>query len=287
MRVLAFWQGLDVEIQAATIAVGGTLLTAVLALIGLGVQLSSQAKQSREAIAENERRKLKADMYESVIEISREMADKASTLSSALRLMENDVRMAANAATNATTPILPNARYPALSAMYGEFSEAAVRFIFLIEERRFIDPRLLVFRTAMNVVLHDTRQYMFAEFFPIVLPTLPIEGPDGQLFPYSPPSLDAAQAVTSLVKQFEASLSDAGMYAEDFLVEMQNRLVGDLFGHVVAHRAPLDPSKRVISLDHFEELEAWFNNSTAWGQECARVEAETRQRLAPGADMQG
>ena len=128
-----------------------------------------------------------------------------------------------------------------------------------------------------------TRHRMFAEFFPIVLPVLPIERPDGQLFPYSPPSLEAAQAVASLVERFDASLGDAGMYAEDFLVEMQNRLVGDLFGHTVAHRAPLDPSKKVISLDHFEELEAWFNMSTEWGRECARIEEQTRQRFSSSA----
>jgi len=280
--VLTFWHGLDVGIQAAIIGVGGTLLTAALALIGLAVQLGSQAKQSREAIAENERRKLKAEMYASAVEISRAMADASISLSTALRIWAGDVRAAAAAAKMGHPPIIPSARFPALSALYGEFSGAVYRFIFLVEERRFIDPRLTVFRTAMSALMHDTRQIMFAEFFQTAMPALPVDGPDGHLLPYPPPSPETANRVSELTGRFIESLDDALMYSEDFLVEMQNRLLGDLFGHVVPHRAPPDPDKRVISLDHFEELEAWFNNSTAWGQECARIEAEARQRFAPG-----
>lgn len=69
-------------------------------------------------------------------------------------------------------------------------------------------------------------------------------------------------------------------YAEDFLVELQNILLGDLFGHAVSHRAPIDPNSKVVSLANCDELEAWFNNSTPWGKHCAKVQAETRQRLA-------
>jgi hypothetical protein len=77
-----------------------------------------------------------------------------------------------------------------------------------------------------------------------------------------------------------AALDDIQSYAEDFLVELQNILLGDLFGYSVSHRAPIDPNSRVVSLANFDELEGWFNNSTPWGRHCAKVVKETRQRLS-------
>lgn len=68
-------------------------------------------------------------------------------------------------------------------------------------------------------------------------------------------------------------------YAEDFLVELQNILLGDLFGNAVSHRAPIDPNSKVVSLANFNELNLWFNNSTPWGRHCAALEEETRQRF--------
>ncbi len=54
------------------------------------------------------------------------------------------------------------------------------------------------------------------------------------------------------------------MYAEDFLVELQNALLGDLFAKQVAHRKPLDPTKQVIKLEQADELDQWFATSTDW-----------------------
>jgi len=71
------------------------------------------------------------------------------------------------------------------------------------------------------------------------------------------------------------------MYTEDFIVELQNALLGDLFGQEVSHRKPLDPAKKVITLQQADELEQWFATSTDWGKEMARIEAETAARFLP------
>jgi thioesterase domain-containing protein len=92
-----------------------------------------------------------------------------------------------------------------------------------------------------------------------------------------------ATVITQLCERFIASLDDAVMYTEDFLVELQNALLGDLFGKAVTHRKPLDPTKKVITFQQADELEKWFATSTEWGREVARIEAETAARFFPGS----
>lgn len=275
-----FWHGQDMTMAAAKLTVGGTFAAALLALVGIGWQLRSQAKQSRDAIAENERRKLKAAMYEDAIAVIRGLADASIELSTPILIMSQEVRAVAEAAAAGHQFPLPHARVPDLMAKWSAFSEAAIRFIFLVEDRRFIDPRLLVFRSAINSVLYDARELMNGPLFPKIVDLLPLQAPSGEMLPYTAPSLSAAEEFRALSVPFLAALNDATTYTEDFSVEMQNLLVADLFGRKVTHRAPIDPASKVISLDRYQELEAWFNNSTPWGQKCAQIDAETRQRFA-------
>lgn len=278
--LLTIWHGFGAETKAAVIGAAAVLIAAFFGFGGLIWQVRSQAKQSREAIIENEKRKLKAGLYEEGADVCRELADAAIELSNQLRMMAMHVEIAARGAAANLAYDLPSARFPKLSTAYGSFSEAVLRFIFLVENRRIVDPRMIVFRTAMNVVLHDTRELMFSRFVTNVMPALPTERPDGELFPYTPPSIAGAEVVRTLSESFIASLDDAVCYTEDFLVELQNHLLGDLFNKVVPHRQPLDPSRKVITLDRADELERWFETSTDWGRKMAQIEAETRDRFS-------
>jgi hypothetical protein len=198
--------------------------------------------------------------------------------------MEIEVAARAEAAMLAYN--LPSARFPALSALYGEFTDAALRFIFLIENRRIIDPRILIFRTAMNTVLHDSRQSMFSDFVLHVMPALPTDNPNG-IFPYKPPSIEGALAVRKYSDQLIRAVDDATAYTEDFLTEMQNVLLGDLYGNHLEPRQPLDPARRTVTLDQVQDLEAWFSTNAAWGVHAGRVEAEARERFQPKQDGAG
>jgi hypothetical protein len=218
-------------------------------------------------------------MYEDAVGVSRDLADAAIDLSTYLRNMSFEVSAAATAAAFNMKFQIPSARFTALSAGYDAFSQAALRFIFLVEHRRFIDPRLVIFRTALSVVFHDTHDLMFSRLVVPIVPALPMDGPNG-LLPYAPPSPEAADEIRELSDRFIGSLDDAVSYAEDSLVELQNRLLGDLFNSSVPHREPIDPNSKVITLDNAGELEKWFNTSTVWGRSKANIEAETRERLA-------
>ena len=252
---------------------------------GLILQMQSQGQQSRDAIAENERRRLKAAMYEDAVAVCRELADNAIELATALRMMMLQVEYAAQAYQNGHPFDLPAARYPVLLQKNAQFSDAALKFIFLVENRRVVDPRILIFRTAMNVVLHDTRKLMHSELGVNVMTSIPTQLPDGSMFNYTPPSVQHATVIKHLCERFISALDDAVMYTEDFLVELQNALLGDLFAKQVAHRKPLDPDKKVITLKDADELELWFAASTDWGRETARIETETAARFISGAGL--
>jgi hypothetical protein len=271
---------LDPQIQAAVIGAAATAIAATVGFGGLILQLRSQGRQSREAIAENERRKLKAEMYQKAVAETRQLADAAITLDVMLRRLQIELTVAAHANLANLGYPLPSVRYSDVLEKSGEFMDAALQFIFTVENWRFLDPRIIVFRSAMNVVLHDLRELLHREFSLHVMPTLPVQAPDGTIFQYTPPSPAGAEKVKDLCDKACACLIDVTSYTEDYTVELQNVLLGDLFDTQVPHRIPLDPRSKVITLDRAEELERFFETSTAWGTNLGEVNAKTKASLA-------
>lgn len=115
------------------------------------------------------------------------------------------------------------------------------------------------------------------------MPTIPTEAPDGALFPYTPPTIVASEAVQELCNRVGSSLTDITSYTEDFSVELQNRLLGDLFGTTVRHRESIDPNSQVITLERATELETWFLANTAWGRHVTEVDEKTRAAIEDAA----
>lgn len=116
---------------------------------------------------------------------------------------------------------------------------------------------------------------------------MPTQAPDGTMFDYTPPPIDSAAKVKHLCDTACELLVDATSYTEDYTVELQNALLGDLFGTRVPHRVPLDPQSKVITLDRAEELERFFETSTAWGKNMAEVNDRTKASLAAQSQARG
>jgi hypothetical protein len=281
--LLNLWNGFGAETKAAIIQGAATLLAALLGFGAIFFQLRSQGRQARDGVAENERRRLKAAMYEDAVAVCRRLADSAIDMSTYLHTLNVEIAVAAGANELNMAYDVPQARYPAILDLHRSFSEAALRFIFLIESRQFVDPRIVVFRTAFNSVLRDTRHLMTWEFFSQIVPVLPTEAPSGELYPYTPPSPTSLAAIRRVTDKMINVLRDAIMYTDDFLVEMQNSLMGDLFEHSVPARVPVDASGKVISLRNANELEQWFRTQTEWGRETQALEAGKRESIAPQA----
>lgn len=282
MLVAAPWSAItSPEVQAALIGAGATAGAAFFGVLAVIAQIRSQGRQSRAAIAESERRKINASLYEDAVAVCRNLADASIELSTKLHTMNMEIEVAARAEVAMLGYNLPTARFPALAALYGAFTDAAVRFIFLVENRRIVDPRIMIFRTAINVVLHDSRQLMFSDFVLHIMPALPTEKPDGGTYPYKPPSIEGARTIAQFSNLLINSLDDATAYTEDFMTEMQNALLGDLFGTQLPPRQPLDPNRRALTLEGAEQLEKWFATHSAWGISVSKAEVEARQRFSP------
>lgn len=276
-----WWIGLPAEVQAALVGAAATVGAAFFGVCAVIGQVRSQGRQSRAVIAETERRKINAALYEDAVAISRILADASIALSTHLSTMNMEIEIAARSEAAKIACNLPRARFPVLLALYEKFTDAALRFIVMVENRRIVDPRILVFRTAMNTVLHDSRKLMVFDFVLHIMPVLPTENPDGGIFPYTPPSIEGALTLQRYSSNLVDVLDTATAYTEDFLTEMQNVLLGDLYGHHLEPRKPIDPAHRVVTLGQAEYLEAWFRNNTAWGIEAAKAEAQARQAILP------
>src|SRR3546814_20672449 len=61
--LLAGWHGLGPETKGAIIQAVATLLAAGVGVVAILNQIRSQAKQNRDSLAENEKRKIKAQMF--------------------------------------------------------------------------------------------------------------------------------------------------------------------------------------------------------------------------------
>ena len=279
LGISTWWIGLAPEIQAAFVGAGATVGAALFGVLAVIGQIRSQGRQSREAIAESERRKINASLYEDAVAICRNLADASIELSIKLHTMNMEIEVAARAEADSKAYNLPSARFPSLSLLYGGFTDAALRFIFLIENRRIVDPRVLIFRTAMSVVLHNSHQLMFSDFVAHVMPALPTDKPDGGVFPYTAPSVEEAESVKRYSSRLIATVDDATSYAEDFLTEMQNALLGDLYKNRLLPRQPIDPRRKAITLEQSKDLEAWFRANTSWGIAMTDAETAAQQRF--------
>lgn len=285
--VSSWWVALSPEVHAALIGAGATASAAIFGVLAVIAQIRFQGRQSRAAIADGERRKINAALYEDAVDVCRALADSAIELSTKLRTMNLEVEIAARAQAADLAYNLPSARFQTISELYNVFSNAALRFIFLIENRRIVDPRILIFRTAMSVVLHDSRQLAFSDFVLHVMPALPTGRPEGGLFPYTPPTIDGAFATARLSNRLIDALDDAIAYTDDFLTEMQNALLGDLFETRLQPRQPLDPNRRAITLGSADDLENWFRANSAWGIATAKAEADAKVRFVADGNGRG
>jgi len=270
------------QITSAIIQAVATVGAAGLGFGAVVSQMKKQAGLNRQAVLDAESRKLRTEMYNVSVAAAREVGDAAIDFDSTLRSVQMDLGMtlSARAAGRQFSP--PRSRYVGLMEQQKQLSNTILRFVFLIENRRIIDERLILFRDVLSATLYDLGPLVYSQFPSMLMDALPIESVDGQLFPYELPSLERFREIEELFSQVSTILNNITAWVEDFLVEIQNLMLGDMFKMPVAHRKPIDPNQRVIKLDSFDAINAWLE-ITPWGKERARAEGEAAQRfgLAP------
>jgi hypothetical protein len=147
------------------------------------------------------------------------------------------------------------------------------------ERWQVIDLRLTIFRTAMNAAFFDVMQ-SYTKAFDLIMPWVPFDLPNGVR--WTPPDSIKVAEIGSNLDQVIDRLGIVGAYAHDFRTEMQNALLGPLFGNQVPPRQPIDSRYVVITLKNDVLLAQYFEKDTAWGRNKGEIEASVRANLRSG-----
>jgi len=267
------------EVIAAWIS-GGFTLTA--ATIAFGT-LAFQGCQNREASRQAQKQAFKEELYRDGIAAARALSNAAGSYMNTLISMREAIGLASEAykANGAIRP--PSTRYTELLEQHQCFSSAFIDLVFLIEERLICDHRLEVFKRAFQAKSYEIESAFHTAFLWQMMRALQHELPNGMLSEYVPLSLTELENLSESVNEITDPLSDCIAFCEDLIVELQNAHLGDVFKRRIAHRVPLDPSRKVIRLDDYDKLKAWIE-TTEWEKNNRRVEAEFKAKMLKGQD---
>lgn len=262
----------------------GAVTALLVGTLGAIVVVWQIGRQADHAIAQNRRNealKLKLKVYEEVAQICERASIAESMLASFVRSFNSNVGLVNQWKSEGIPWSPPRERFPEYQRLDRAFSDAAIEVITATERWQIIDPRIDLFRYAVNSALHDVREAA-RDYVPFVIRAMPREMPasdDGppRLFPWQPPDV---RTTAGLTEKMLHALDVCGSYFGDMHLEMQNLLLGELFGNKVPAREPLDPKYFALRLDRYEALKAHFETQTPYGQNAQRVFAEVRARLA-------
>ena len=271
------FSNLDPAIKAAII---GSLTTVITGIVGFIVLIWRLRVEAQRAIDENrstEAMKLKLKIYEQeVVTTVEKTVDAEVALAGFARRFVSDLntyRTLTRAGLPAATPV---ARVPDLIGLKTSFDREAVAIVTFTERWFVVDPRFEVFRVAINAALYDVREEWGA-YFDLVMRSVPIETPTG--LHWTAPGDDQLAAIDAASDRFIDRLGAVTAYSYDFQGEMQNVLVGPLFGNTVLRRQPIDPRHVVISLDNDALLTRHFKEDSGWGRAVKKSEARVRNKL--------
>ena len=277
--ISTFWSGLPTEIQVAAVAALTTVGTATVGAYLVVWQIGKQARNAIQQNRHNEALKLKLEVYKNITEICRDASVAETRLSSYVRQFEIDVALFRQMHSDGLSWSIPKARASTFLEKKRNLDEKTIELISITEKWQIIDPRIAIFRTAVNVAVHDI-QTAFNEYFQVAMRIMPAEltaqPQQGSLFPWHPPNDQSAERLKRLGENLQQALMDLSSYIYDIEVEMQNLLLGELFENKVPARKPIDATLTVLRIDKYEELTAYFENETAWGRNKARTESEVR-----------
>jgi hypothetical protein len=258
-------------------------------------QIGRQFKNSIALQRENEREKLKVQVYNSVRDAITEASNAALAAQSMMRSARMSLfisRLSLNAGVQNPTP--PNQRAEHLIDANSTLGKKGTRLVTIIEEYQVIHPNLSVFIHAFGSALHDVRE-TFSPYFDEATKWLPIDTQENQAGQTVPqilvrpiPNEEQLENLQQLERAYDLAVSEFSACVHDFRIEAQNLLLGDLFEHLAPRREPIDQKHKVISTDKedVDRLKRYFEEETAMGRSGKEAEERVRKNLELDGDEQ-
>jgi hypothetical protein len=128
--LLGLWHGFGPETKAALIGAASSVGVAGIGIVGLISQLRKQGIQNRENVAEVERRRIKAQMYEEAERVCAKFADTSGEFVAKMISSGQEILMASRAHASNASYAKPSARLMLLSELKTNLETAAINVIF-------------------------------------------------------------------------------------------------------------------------------------------------------------
>jgi hypothetical protein len=271
-------------IHAGHDALAATILSLSIGFVVVMYQIGTQARNALKQSREIEAVKLKLEVYKDIIAISRDASTAVGDFASLIDRFHSALLFAQQTQTHLNAYVIPTSSgdpqlfIDARAAM----SRSAIKLMALTETWQMINPRVDIFRKAINAALFDI-DMTYEPYFNAALHAMPLGVPrdppkeGAQAVSWHPPSAEVIQQIGTLGNTVTHALRTLQSYVFDFQKEMQTHLLGELFPHTIPPRTPIDPKAIVIRLDRYDELSSYFDRQSNWGREQERIKNELRQ----------
>lgn len=157
-------------------------------------------------------------------------------------------------------PGLPEVTSQSLGSLYFEMQEKLGRLSSELERWAVVDIRTSLFRSAFSI--NSKRMFPpFNDFLQHAMRAVVAQrNGDSWVYQWRLPIQSEREALVKAAEKLEDCGMDLLGILFDLDVEMQNLLVGSLFGAAVAAREPIDKTVQVIRLSDYDQLSKKFFN---------------------------
>ena len=250
-------------------------------------QLGRQHKNNIELQRENNREKLKLEIYTEYRKTISKASDKVGSAGTNARLIVTHFNIYVDQISKGITPMPISDREPAFRDSHFDAINSIVDLIFVLEEYEIINPNLEIFRTAFSYANHCMTkafhpfQQVLLEFLPYDVPAQDQERLGTNIIIPKIPSKDDLSRISEVAHLYIDAAMEAGCFVSDLAKEAQNIFLGDLFSNRIPPRKPIDPKYIVISTapEQVAGLKKYFLEETEWGKDQKRVEDKIRESV--------
>ncbi|MCD6163795.1 MAG: hypothetical protein J7K40_15470 [candidate division Zixibacteria bacterium] len=250
-------------------------------------QLKKQHKNNIELQRENNKDKLKLEIFKEYSKTITDAREKISSIQGAAYNITTSLTSYSTLVSMGINPSPISQREVIFRDAHDAASIALTDLMFLVEKYEIINPNLKIFSAAFGCAHYDMWKTfppfleILTEYLPYDVPKINQEGLDTNVIIPKTPSEDDIKKVSEIAQPYIENLIDAQFYVYDLAREAQNILLGSLFNRRIPIRKPVDPNYVGISTspDDVAKLEKYFYEETEWGKEQKRAAEKAKEEV--------